>query len=230
MGDFGSSREGKEKEKREDVVEGKGRKGETEGVIERQKKKIKEGREEKKSKKKKKRQSCKPGSVPPGPLQGRRAMTISLGRRLPDASSSRPGRNGETGRFTSAETGRSRHDRTSSCLALLPMGFTEPDRSPGPLVSSYLTVSPLPAGRPAGGLFSVALSLASRPVGVTHHRTLRSPDFPPARAAPPPGGSERPRAGDHPVRSSSSKASYACIERRGDPPPKLAAVVRFPDS
>ena len=29
-----------------------------------------------------------------------------------------------------------------------------------------------------GGLLSVALSLASRPVGVTHHRVLRSPDFP----------------------------------------------------
>ena len=44
------------------------------------------------------------------------------------------------------------------------MGFTEPDRSPGLLVSSYLTVSPLPRpkrkhpGR--GGLFSVALSLS----------------------------------------------------------------------
>jgi hypothetical protein len=31
-----------------------------------------------------------------------------------------------------------------------------------------------------GGLLSVALSLASRPVGVTHHHALRSPDFPPA--------------------------------------------------
>ena len=29
-------------------------------------------------------------------------------------------------------------------LVLLPVGFTEPDRSPGLLVSSYLTVSPLP--------------------------------------------------------------------------------------
>jgi len=29
-------------------------------------------------------------------------------------------------------------------LVLLPMGFTEPSRSPGLLVSSYLTVSPLP--------------------------------------------------------------------------------------
>ena len=33
-----------------------------------------------------------------------------------------------------------------------------------------------------GGLLSVALSLASRPVGVTHHRVLRSPDFPLAGA------------------------------------------------
>jgi len=72
--------------------------------------------------------------------------------------------------------------RTRSCSALLPMGFTEPSRSPGLLVSSYLTVSPLPTGKPVGGLFSVALSLASRPVGVTHHRTLWSPDFPPAEA------------------------------------------------
>jgi hypothetical protein len=31
-------------------------------------------------------------------------------------------------------------------LALLPMGFTEPGRSPDLLVSSYLTVSPLPRG------------------------------------------------------------------------------------
>ena len=32
------------------------------------------------------------------------------------------------------------------CLTLLPVGFTEPSRSPGLLVSSYLTVSPLPRG------------------------------------------------------------------------------------
>ena len=62
------------------------------------------------------------------------------------------------------------------------MGFTEPGRSPGLLVSSYLTVSPLPPTIAGGGLFSVALSLAFRPVGVTHHRTLWSPDFPPATA------------------------------------------------
>jgi hypothetical protein len=72
-----------------------------------------------------------------------------------------------------------RERRTPLCSALLPMGFTEPSRSPGLLVSSYLTVSPLPPTNADGGLFSVALSLAFRPVGVTHHRTLWSPDFPP---------------------------------------------------
>jgi hypothetical protein len=33
---------------------------------------------------------------------------------------------------------------------------------------------------PSGGLFSVALSLVLRPVGVTHRPVLRRPDFPPA--------------------------------------------------
>jgi len=91
------------------------------------------------------------------------------------------------------------------------MGFAEPDRSPGLLVSSYLTVSPLPAGCPAGGLLSVALSLALRPVGVTHHRALWSPDFPPAGATSPPrqGDAVAP-AGDHPVRFS----PYDCFRRR----------------
>jgi hypothetical protein len=37
--------------------------------------------------------------------------------------------------------------RRRPCLALLRVGFTEPPRSPGVLVSSYLTVSPLPAHR-----------------------------------------------------------------------------------
>ncbi|GEM_PF-2474848 len=34
-----------------------------------------------------------------------------------------------------------------------------------------------------GGLLSVALALVSQPVGVTDHPVLRSPDFPPAKAA-----------------------------------------------
>ena len=35
-------------------------------------------------------------------------------------------------------------DRLPFCLALLPMGFTQPDQSPDLLVRSYRTVSPLP--------------------------------------------------------------------------------------
>jgi len=116
--------------------------------------------------------ACKPGSVRLGCCQG--GVIISLGRRLPVASSSPPERKPER-----VAPGR-RERRTPSCSALLLMGFTKPNRSPGLLVSSYLTVSPLPLAKAGGGLFSAALSLAFRPVGVTHHHTLWSPDFPPA--------------------------------------------------
>ena len=42
-------------------------------------------------------------------------------------------------------------------------------------VRSYHTISPLPH---RGGIFSVALSVGSRPPGVTWHPALWSPDFP----------------------------------------------------
>jgi len=50
-------------------------------------------------------------------------------------------------------------------------------------VCSYHTISPLPIHPKAdlGGMFSVALSVGSRPPGVTWHPALRSPDFPPLR-------------------------------------------------
>src|SRR5256712_3304308 len=76
--------------------------------------------------------ACKPGSVPR--VSG--ATIISLGRRLLDASS---GLTREPGRAT----------RLLSYSALLQVGFTEPTWSPTPLVSSYLTVSPLPPFRAA---------------------------------------------------------------------------------
>ena len=44
---------------------------------------------------------------------------------------------------------------------------------------SYRTISTLPAVNCLGGVFSAALSVGSRPPGVTWHFTLRSPDFPP---------------------------------------------------
>jgi len=53
-------------------------------------------------------------------------------------------------------------------------------------VRSYRTLSPLPRQHrsllrhPRGGLLSAALSVGSRPPGVTWHPVLWSPDFPPA--------------------------------------------------
>ncbi len=46
-------------------------------------------------------------------------------------------------------------------------------------VRSYRTISPLPAPKHVGGMFSVALSVGSRLPGVTWHPALWSPDFPP---------------------------------------------------
>ena len=76
-----------------------------------------------------------------------------------------------------------RRAATAFCLALLRVGFTKLSKSPPILVSSYLTVSPLPRKRlqtnvPFGRMLSVALSLILRPVGITDHPALRSPDFP----------------------------------------------------
>jgi len=59
-------------------------------------------------------------------------VIIPLGRQLPAASS-------DTTRELQAG-----HLQTFSYLVLLRMGFTKLFRSPGKLVSSYLTVSPLP--------------------------------------------------------------------------------------
>ncbi len=71
-----------------------------------------------------------------------------------------------------------------SCLLGLAGGGVCPATTvTGHAVRSYRTISPLPA-RPRpniGGIFSVALSLGSRRVGVTNHRTLPSSDFPPER-------------------------------------------------
>jgi len=64
---------------------------------------------------------------------------------------------------------------------LLQVGFAVPSRVATDAVRSYRTVSPLPAlvlRRAAGGLFSVALSVDSRPPDVIWHLALCSPDFP----------------------------------------------------
>ena len=67
----------------------------------------------------------------------------------------------------------------SSYLVLLQVGFTLPRTVTSRAVRSYRTISTLPVVNYLGGLFSAALSVGSRPPGVTWHFTLRSPDFPP---------------------------------------------------
>jgi hypothetical protein len=65
------------------------------------------------------------------------------------------------------------------CSTLLHVGFTEPPRSPGTLVVSYTTLSPLPVpGEAIGGLLSAALSVGSPRLAVSQHAALWSPDFP----------------------------------------------------
>jgi hypothetical protein len=68
----------------------------------------------------------------------------------------------------------------------------------GALLPHHFTLTPKPDGPARGGILSVALSVGSRPPGVTWHPALRSPDFPPrhrgdgAIAWPAPGSHCRP--------------------------------------
>ena len=67
-------------------------------------------------------------------------------------------------------------------LGLAPGGVYLAARVATCAVRSYRTLSPLPsysASEQPGGLLSVALSVGSRPPGVTWHPALWSPDFPP---------------------------------------------------
>ena len=82
---------------------------------------------------------------------------------------------------------RAGRPQTLPYLVLLQVGFSKPAMSPLPLVSSYLTLSPLPWTY-HGGLVSEALSLGLPPLGITQHPALWSSDFPPAASR---------AAGDH---------------------------------
>jgi len=123
--------------------------------------------------------TCKPGSVAAGWHGCHSAADGHLSRAPIARRLKRPTRESIAGRTGPRRTATG---PPAPCLALLRVGFAEPVESPRLLVSSYLTVSPLPRAIPGGaargGLLSVALSLASRPVGVTDHPVLRSPDFP----------------------------------------------------
>ena len=68
-----------------------------------------------------------------------------------------------------ARAARRGRTRMLPYLVLLRMGFTVPRTVTGRAVRSYRTFSPLPAPKRLGGMFSVALSVGSRPPGVTWH-------------------------------------------------------------
>jgi len=111
------------------------------------------------------------------------STTIHLGQLSPAASSNLPG--------SPFGTDGGQHPNTpywGRCalpvlpyLVLLRAGFTVPRAVASRAVRSYRTFSPLPTE--AGGLFSVALSMGSRPPGVTWRPVRRSPDFPLRRTA-----------------------------------------------
>ena len=120
--------------------------------------------------------------------RGRCAAIIPLGRQLPAASSSLPGSRSEpelvlppvwpcAGRGLPSQASR------LACWCALTAPF-HPYRA-----ASHWTA-------PRGGLFSVALSLVLRPVGVTHRPVLWRPDFPPAGALASPTG-DRPVLSTH---------------------------------
>ena len=125
--------------------------------------------------------ACKPGSVRRPSLAG--AMVIPLGGRLPGRSS------GLTRGHRAGHPSPARE--LPSYSALHRVGFTEPTRSPGPLVRSYRTVSPLP--RPRGPRRSVFCGTV---------RGVAPPGRYPAPCPVVPGLSSDPcRAGDHPAAS-----------------------------
>ncbi len=124
------------------------------------------------SEKGRRERSCKPDSVP----SSRKVTAISLGPSSRSTSNDLPGRRWK--RVVS---------RCPSLFGLSPGGVCPADSVTRAAVRSYRTVSPIPTAKleslTAGGLFSVALSLASRPVAVGNHLDPWSPDFPP-RVAP----------------------------------------------
>src|SRR3954451_11666730 len=91
--------------------------------------------------------ACRPGSVP-GRLAASRSAAIHLGLPLPTASCGLPASSGGP-----PSNARARSELLF--LTLLQVGFTKPFRSPGTLVVSYTTVSPLPTYRSAPAVCSL---------------------------------------------------------------------------
>ena len=143
--------------------------------------------------------ACKPGSVEDG-HSSRARVTPRLVR---------PAR-------TEAETPSACRQATPSLFGLAPGGVYRAVSVAGDAVRTYRTVSPLPARRCAGGLFSAALSLESPPPGVTRHRVsvepgLSSPGEAPGAAIRPSGSGIQ---GDRPARVKAAGPGEGSRSRR----------------
>ena len=112
----------------------------------------------------------------------RAAAIIPLGRALPRRLQQPTRRLGRAALHGDALAAR----RTPAYVALLPMGFAVPPALPRARWALTPPFHPYRRARRAdgGGLFSVALSSAFPPPGVTRHRALWSSDFPPAGDGP----------------------------------------------
>jgi hypothetical protein len=105
--------------------------------------------------------ACKPDSVPRYQVTRRRPSIWTHRHRVPRAAYPQA--------RASNPRAPARPHRGAAFLALLRVGFAKPSRSPGMLVRSYRTVSPLLLG---SGLFSVALSRESPRIAVSNHPAL----------------------------------------------------------
>jgi hypothetical protein len=117
------------------------------------------------------RRRAEGGSRPISRVLSRTA--IHLGRASPRASSDLPG--GPRGPRGAVQRPR------APLFGLAPGGVYPAVGVATDAVRSYRTISTLPPRPKAGvgGVFSVALSVGSRPPGITWHPALWSPDFPP---------------------------------------------------
>src|SRR5215510_9689766 len=111
---------------------------------------------------------------------GIRSRIIPLGAPLPACSSALT-RTPATADLAASAVASGGPPLLRPYLSLLRKGFTSPPVARLSRVGSYPTISPLPLRRCApevGRVFSVALSLRSPPVAVSHLPALWSPDFP----------------------------------------------------
>ena len=116
------------------------------------------------------KRAYKPDSVPR--VNG--AAVIYLGPPLPKGSCGRP-------EDAAGPAAAPAYRGVSPYLALLRVGFASIPIRTGTWCALTAPFHPClcPAGRTIGGVVSVALSVASRRLGVTQHPALWSPDFPP---------------------------------------------------